>query len=61
LFEAYSDILTLEEFCEAARIRKNQAYSLIKSDKVNAYKAGKNWRIPRKAIEDYVIQQYKKS
>ena len=47
MLEAYSDILSVEEVCEALRIGANQAYDLLNSHKLKGYRAGRVWKIPK--------------
>lgn len=55
MFNEYGDIITIEEMCELLRIGKNTAYSLLISGKVKAFREGRKWKIPRIALESYVL------
>lgn len=55
MLENYGDILTVEEACEVLRIGYNAAYALLNSGKLKAYRNGRIWRIPRIAIEAYIL------
>jgi excisionase family DNA binding protein len=55
MFNDYGDIITIEEMCELLRIGKNTAYSLLTSGKVKAFREGRKWKIPRIALESYVL------
>jgi len=59
MFEEYSDILTVEEACEAIRVGYNAMYELLNSGKVKAYKNGRVWRIPKEAIKRYICEYAK--
>lgn len=59
MLESYGDILTVDEVCEVLRIGYNAAYSLLNSGKLKAYKNGRTWRIPRIAVEAYVLENSK--
>lgn len=61
MFEMYSDILTVEEACEALRIGYNAMYELLNSGKLKAYRNGRTWRIPRIAVESYILEKSKLS
>ena len=59
MLEAYCDILSVEEVCEALRIGANQAYDLLNNGKVKGYKQGRVWRIPKQALIEYIVKQSK--
>ena len=57
MFEQYDDILTIEELCEILMIGRNIAYSLLKNHRIRAFRIGKTWKIPKKALESYILEQ----
>lgn len=57
MFEAFDDILTIEELSEALKIGTTQAYKLVRSGKLKAFKEGKDWKISKKALIQYVSEQ----
>lgn len=59
MLEMYSDILTVEEACEALRIGYNAIYELLKTGKLKAYKNGRVWRIPKEAVKTYILTSAK--
>lgn len=59
MLEAYYDILSVEEVCEALRIGANQAYDLLNSRKLKGYKQGRVWKIPKQALIEYIVDQSK--
>ena len=59
MFEEYGDVLTAEETCEALRIGFNALYDLLNSGKLKGYRNGRVWRIPRLALQEYIIEQAK--
>ena len=59
MFEEYGDVLTAEEACEALRIGFNALYDLLNSGKLKGYRNGRVWRIPRLALQEYIIKQAK--
>lgn len=59
MFESYDDILTIEEVAEALKVGTSQVYKLVRSGEMNAFKEGKNWRIPRQSISEYVLRKSK--
>jgi len=54
MFNEYGDILTLEEMCQILKVGKNNGYKLLTQGLIRAYKNGRNWRIPRESIVEYV-------
>ena len=56
MLEAYSDILSVEEVCEALRMGYNAVYDLLNDGKLKAYKNGRVWRIPKESLVKYVLE-----
>ena len=56
MFEEYSDVLTVEEACEALRIGYNAIYDLLGSGKLKGYRNGRVWRIPKESIKQYILE-----
>jgi excisionase family DNA binding protein len=59
MLSEYPDILTTDEACEALRIGYNALYDLLQSGKLKAYRNGRLWRIPKKSVIQYIIEQSK--
>ena len=57
MFEQYDDILTIEEVAEILKIGMTQAYRIVRSGDLKGYKEGKNWKIPKQALKEYVISR----
>ena len=57
MLEEYPDILTAEETCQALRIGLNALYDLLHSGKLKGYRNGRVWRIPKRAIVEYILMQ----
>lgn len=55
MFEQYNDVVTIEEMAEMMGIGRNCAYNLLHSKKVKAFRNGRNWRIPKQAIIEYIV------
>lgn len=49
-----NDILKIEDVMEYLNIGKNTIYGLLQSGELKAFRIGKLWKIPRKAVEEYV-------
>lgn len=56
-FEQCDDILTINELAEALRIGSTQAYRLVRLQKIKAFKKGKDWKIPKDSIIQYISDQ----
>ena len=50
MLEAYDDLLTAEEACEALKVGKNALYALLASGQLKGYRNGRVWRIPKDAF-----------
>lgn len=59
MLEAYRDILSVEEACEALRIGYNAMYDLLNNGKLKGYKQGRVWKIPKQAVIEYIVKQSK--
>ena len=57
MFEQYDDILTIEEVAELLRIGMTQAYRIVRSGNLKGYIEGKDWKIPKQALINYVVSQ----
>ena len=57
MFEQYDDILTIEEVAEILKIGMTKTYRLVRSGNLKGYKEGKDWRIPKQALSEYVISR----
>ena len=57
MFEQYDDILTVSELAEALKVGSTQAYRLVRSQKIKAFKAGKDWKIPQTSVIQYITDQ----
>lgn len=57
MFEQYDDILTVSELAEALKVGSTQAYRLVRSPKIKAFKEGKDWKIPKTSVIQYITDQ----
>jgi len=55
MFNQYGDLLTVEEVCEALIIGRNMCYTLLGTGELKGFKCGRVWKIPKKAVEQFVI------
>jgi excisionase family DNA binding protein len=54
-------VLTTDEAAEVLRVGFNTLYDLLQSGKLKAYRNGRFWKIPKKSIIEYIIEQSKLS
>lgn len=59
MLEEYPDVLTVDEVCSALRIGYNRVYELLNSGSLNGYRNGRTWRIPKLAVEQYIMRNSK--
>lgn len=48
------DILTPEDVTDELMIGKNAIYNLLNSGELKGFRVGRNWKIPRKALDEYI-------
>ncbi len=56
MFEEYDDLLTVDEACELLKIGHNTIYALLNSNKLKGFRCGRVWKIPKFAIENYILE-----
>ena len=57
MFESYDDILTITDVAEILKIGTTQAYKIVRAGHLKAYKEGKDGKIPKPALEKYILEQ----
>ena len=50
-------LYTMKDLCQYLGIGRNTALTLINTQKIKAFKAGRHWLIPETSIEDYINQE----
>ena len=51
------EILTAQELMDLLYIGKNAAYQLLNEGQIKAFRIGNTWKIPRCAIDEYIIKK----
>ena len=51
------EILTVGEMMDMLYIGKNTAYQLLNEGAIEAFRIGNTWRIPKAAVERYIIRK----
>ena len=57
MFESYDDILTAAEIAEILKIGTTQVYRIVRSGDLKAFKEGKDWKIAKPALIEYVSRK----
>jgi len=57
IFEAYPDVVGIEELMEMLGIGKSLAYRLLQSHKIEAKKVGRQYKIAKSRIIDYITSE----
>lgn len=52
-----NELVTIDELCCILSIGRNAAYSLLKENKIKAFRIGKVWKISKLAIEEFIMTQ----
>jgi excisionase family DNA binding protein len=54
MFENYNDMVNLEDLQKMLGIGKNKAYELLKNKEIENFKIGREYKIPKVAIINYI-------
>ena len=57
MFEQYGEILTIDEVCEVLLIGRGRVYELLKAKELPGFRIGDVWKIPKKGVEQYILEQ----
>lgn len=49
-----SDLISIDDLCEMLFIGKNAAYHLLNTGEIKAFRIGRNWKIPRQSVINYI-------
>lgn len=53
------EILTVQELMELLYIGKNATYQLLNEGQIKAFRIGNTWKIPKVAVDEYIIKKCK--
>lgn len=56
MYEYYEPVITPEEAAEMLDCGMNAMYKLLNSGKLKAFRIGRIWKIPKRAVQEYIIQ-----
>lgn len=51
------ELITLDDLCEALDIGRNAAYRLLNTGAIKGFRINRIWKIPRGALDDYILKQ----
>lgn len=57
MLEQYQDILSVFDVAEALFIGKNRVYELLEKKELKGFRIGRVWKIPRDALQEYILRQ----
>lgn len=57
MLNQYSDIMSVPDVAEVLSIGKNRVYELLENNAIKGFKIGRVWKIPKAAIQEYIIEQ----
>lgn len=50
MLDAYGEVLSLEDLKEILMIGTNSAYKLLREQKIQAFRIGNRWKIPKDSV-----------
>lgn len=60
MFEAYEDVVTVDDVCSMLAVGKNGAYRLLREGKLHGMKIGRIWRISKESVIEYISHNTEK-
>ena len=60
MFEDYNDMISVEELCYMLRIGRNKAYELLRSGRIQVFRNGRLWLIPKMTVVEYITMLRKR-
>ena len=57
MLNQYEDVINVKDLCEILKIGRNRAYELLHTGAIPSFRLGRNWKIPRISVEDYLYRQ----
>ena len=56
MFADYPDVVLVDDLTRMLGIGRNSAYKLVKDGEIGSFKVGRNYRIPKHYIVQYVLR-----
>lgn len=57
MFDYYDTLITPEEVADMLNCGMNTTYKLLKTGKIKAMRIGRVWKIPKRAVQEYIMQE----
>ena len=57
MLDEFDYLLTVEEAQEILKMSRNCVYEILRSGELKGYQQGRNWRIPKQAVMEYVSKR----
>ena len=57
MLNQYPDIMSVWDVSEILCIGKNRVYELLENGAIKGFRIGRVWKIPRDALQDYILTQ----
>ena len=57
MLDQYQDIMTIYDVAEALFIGKNRVYELLEKGNLKGFRIGRVWKIPKEAVQEYILTQ----
>lgn len=57
MLNQYEDIMTISDVSEALFIGKNRTYELLSKGIIKGFRIGRVWKIPKEAVQEYILTQ----
>ena len=54
MLDTYGDVISVDEFCDILMLGRNQAYKLLNSGYLGAFRIGRCWKIPKTAVIEFL-------
>ena len=56
MFDYYDTLITPEDAADMLGCGMNSIYKLLNSGKIKAMRIGRHWKIPKRAVQEYILQ-----
>ena len=57
IFENYPDVVGVQQLMEMLQIGQVLAYKLVKSGEIQSRKVGREYKIPKQSIVEYILKE----
>ena len=57
MLNQYEDIMSVPDVAEALFIGRNRTYELLNNGSIKGFRIGRVWKIPKEAVQEYILTQ----